>query len=362
MKSKKSSERLLDILGKADEKYIAEAAEINNGVKVRNKSGSRRIGRAALIAACLAICACAVPVVMQLSRTEQVISPSPETDASLSGEATAPASDETAAVTEAESGETIDHSSEFVVQNGVLLSYNGTDTSVTIPDNVTMISSDAFANNASASSITKLSTNKVIFEKDSLSKLTALECIEILNATESDIEGELATAFDRTAAELASNGVGLKCEYVKDGGTPIYSVTGTEGILFAFGDRDHLNPLTGNEKPTKIFVYTDSVKLPNGLYAGMTSENAAATGVEWEDIYFDCDTPFYYTVDIVGDLKYTCAWEMEEEKFSSWGRIVGGLNGTYKNYPEEYIRPYSEGDLGPVNFITVEKVCELGAY
>ncbi|MDD6095494.1 MAG: hypothetical protein PUC29_07115 [Clostridia bacterium] len=111
--------------------------------------------------------------------------------------------------------------------------------------------------------------------------------------------------------------------------------------------------VTGNENPQKIIISKDTVSTAKGLRAKMTVDDAKALNVEWDDIYFDCDSLFYYTVIFDGGNKYTYAWEMTEEQNNNWLRTIG-IYDTFINAPEKYAQPYISGELGVINKITVE--------
>ena len=325
-----NSERMLDIMAKIDNKYIEEYAEENISKKRKQAFSWKKVLPAA---ACIALLLVSIPIVNTFMERE----PSPVVDNPHINEPL--------------------NINGFVVQDGILMSYTGDETKITIPNEVQKVSSEAFANNLTASTIEKITTNKIVFEANSLAPLSSLKSIEVLNSTANDVSKAIDTAFDSTVEKLVSNGVSLKYEYSENGGTPVYS-SNVKDILFAFGDREVGNPLTGKEKPTKIYIASPEVTVAEFLRVGMNPSEAKKYVTEWDDIYFNTDSMYYYTVKNIGDKQYTCVWEMTEDQYDAWLSNIG-LNDTYINSPKKYYKPYADNDIGVVVDILIEKTVKI---
>ncbi len=145
-----------ELLNGIDEELIAESERYMRGVKTTARNGKKSRFAAILIAATFLVLALAAVGIYYL--TDGFIFP-PD----VSGD---------------NSSEDIPPDSIFVIENGILISYSGSDTEVTVPEGVTSISATAFEGNSSMKVLT-LSSTVTVIENGCLSACEALEEVRV---------------------------------------------------------------------------------------------------------------------------------------------------------------------------------------
>ena|GEM_PF-1977842 len=138
---KKNMKHQTDILANIDDRFISEALELLSEKPAKKIGAKRFVIFAAAIAAAVALI---VSIVIAANRTATY---PPEDDPNSQSGSITTQKDPDVTKPDQRYG-------DFTVENGVLLSYSGTDTDVTVPDGVTTISASSFENCVSLSRFT----------------------------------------------------------------------------------------------------------------------------------------------------------------------------------------------------------------
>ena len=164
------SKELFDLMSTIDEKYIEEAGEERGGGKL-----SEKLWFGAVAAACAVVF---VGGLLAGSYLFGSASDKPNLPGSEPGHTDTenPGTDPSDTDHRPQDAET-----DYVVENGVLLSYTGEATELTIPEEVTEITADSFSSNANCRSISAIHLNSAVskIDENAFSELDSLKTLTV---------------------------------------------------------------------------------------------------------------------------------------------------------------------------------------
>ena len=175
-----------------------------------------------------------------------------------------------------------------------------------------------------------------------------------------DGAGDVETVEDllgMTYREITAAGIGLELSFYEGGGSPVYEITGREGLYLVFpaaqvGASAEIPP---NEKlPVKLLVRSGEIKVTPGISVGMTAGDVKPFQIVWEDVWMSSENSLYYTSFRSGADRITAAWAIPEEMFSAW---AAGLRDEDDYYAEflRFIEPFRREPVGTIVELSVEK-------
>lgn len=171
---------------------------------------------------------------------------------------------------------------------------------------------------------------------------------------------KIESLLDMTHGDMTRTGKTTTLSHYDGGASPVYELVEYEDIFVVFAStsdvaaEDSLEDTLEDQCPIKLLVRSSEVEVDPGLMVGMSAENVALLGLEWEKIYMSSENSLYYTTFQNDSRKVTAAWSIPEEMFSEWAMSLNDSDDYYSKFLE-FIQPFKNEPVGTIVELTIEK-------
>ncbi len=181
------------------------------------------------------------------------------------------------------------------------------------------------------------------------------------SASDTQVYEESEKLLGMTFRDIRAYGMTLKLSYFEGGGSPVYEISGLDGMYLVFpamtdgADDEAAEESVKKKYPVKLLIQSDGVAVPPGIKVGMTAGEVIPLEIKWDDVYMSSENSLYYTSFDDGADRITAAWAIPEDMFSTWAAGIGDEDDYYAEFLK-FIQPFKDKPVGTVAWLAIERI------